>query len=155
MRRVFLLAGVALTLAGCGDTSITTAMKTTESSLTSSKQYSGELPPGITDEPTQALVRQWPRRWCQAAIGISRIRLVEMMGAVPTKADSGMIPHIPYIRLNAKGENETPPKAAGSDTWAAPGPYLFNAFYDPSLHVQQLDFSGPEQKIGCASTRVG
>ncbi len=79
------------------------------------------------------------------------------MGSYPTTQNSHRTPLIPYVKINANGENENeaPPQAAGSDTWEAPGSYQFNAFYDRSLHVQQLDFGGPGRELPCAAIRVG
>lgn len=155
---VGVLAGAMLALAGCGGGGSTvTVMKTTAgSSSAPAKQYSGELPAGVTDEPSQILVAEWPKRWCRAAIGISRVQLMRVMGAVPTEAGSRKIPLIPPLHIGARGqvENNAPPVPAGSDTWEAPGSYQFNAFYDRSLHVQQLDFSGSEQELPCPVVRV-
>jgi hypothetical protein len=99
---------------------------------------------------------EWPERWCEVKIGDSREQVVKTMGAYPTEEDSSKIPLIPYIQPNNAGENENeaPPEAAGSDTWETAGTYEFNAFFDPSLHVQQLDFSGPAKELDCGTTRV-
>lgn len=100
---------------------------------------------------TRALVREWPARWCRVKIGDPRKEVTRIMGAYPTTQDSHMIPLIPPIHVGANGEVESnqPPSQACSDTWVVPGTYQFNAFYDPSLHVQQLDFSGPPSKLPC------
>ena len=151
-------AALALALAGCGGggSTVTVTKSTAGSPSAPAKQYSGELPAGVTDEPSQGLVAEWPKRWCRAAIGISRVQVVRVMGAVPTEASSRKIPLIPPLHIGARGqvENHAPPAPAGSDTWEAPGSYQFNAFYDPSLHVQQLDFSGSEQELACPIVRV-
>lgn len=159
MRTMVVVVGVAaFALAGCGGgTNTVTVTQSTSTLPTSEKQYTGHLPPGVTDHPSSALVSEWPERWCRVRIGANREQVSEIMGAVPTEADSGKMPLIPPIKLNARGENENegPPRPAGSDTWQAPGSYSFNAFYDRALRVQQLDFEGPARELGCASIRVG
>lgn len=148
---------VGCLLAGCGGSGDTTTIYAPPPhGSTPEKQYDGTLPPGVTDEPDEALVAEWPERWCEVEIGDSREQVSRVMGAVPTKAGSTVMAHIPYVHLNAQGENENeaPPPAAGADTWATGDPYLFNAFYDESLHVQQLDFAGPDNMIPCSDTRI-
>lgn len=140
-------------LVGCGGSSETSGVTITPTSevVAQSDSKESNAPP-----ITRTLVREWPSRWCQVKVGASREAVVVAMGSYPTQQDSHKIPLIPYVHLNARGEdlNEAPPMAAGSDTWQAPGSYQFNAFYDTSLHVQQLDFGGPASKLPCATTRV-
>lgn len=97
--------------------------------------------------------RHWPVRWCEVSIGDSRESVVRAMRSYPTEEDSHKIPLIPPMHFNSRGEPVTPrlPQPAGSDTWQTGG-YEFNAFYDRSLHVQQLDFAGPA--LPCAAIRV-
>jgi hypothetical protein len=92
-------------------------------------------------------VRRWPSLWCSAKVGMSRSALHSLMGP-PTEPDSGKIPLIPHVGATS------PPEPQGSDTWQAPGSYQFNAFYDPALHVQQLDFNGPKSALPCSDSRV-
>lgn len=148
-------AAIALGLAGCGgdstgeDAGVTI---TPGSSVVAKSDGSHDNAPAIT----KALVQEWPSRWCSIKIGVSREAVVRAMGAYPTEENSHKIPLIPPIDLNASGENRTeaPPEPAGSDTWEAPGSYQFNAFYDTSLHVQQLDFNGPTKRLPCKEIRV-
>jgi hypothetical protein len=156
-QKAFVAVSLAvLALVGCGGGTKTVTETSVVPTDSTEPQYEGKLPPGVTDDPSRDLIAEWPERWCQVKPGFSRLQVSRIMGAVPTEADSGKIPHIPYIKLNENGENENeaPPTPAGSDTWEAPGSYQFNAFYDPSLHVQQLDFGGPDSELPCATTRV-
>jgi hypothetical protein len=97
--------------------------------------------------PSRALVASWPEKWCRAKPGISRAELWRIMGK-PTTEDSGKLALIPHVGT------KSPPEPQGSDTWEAPGSYQFNSFYNPDLDVQQLDFNGPKDEIGCPVIRV-
>jgi hypothetical protein len=140
----------AAALAGCGsaDSDSTSATITPGSPVVAKSDGSYSNAPAIT----KALVREWPARWCGVQIGDSRDDVTRKMGAYPTEQDSHKIPLIPPIR---HGESTAPPEPAGSDTWEAPGSYQFNAFFDTSLRVQQLDFSGPSRSLPCSLIRVG
>lgn len=144
-----------LAFSGCGGGSSTDSAGVTitpTSEVVAESEGSYDNAPPITKE----LVREWPERWCTIPIGASREEVVKAMGAYPTDQDSHKIPHIPLIHLNSRGEdvNPKPPMPAGSDTWEAPGSFQFNAFFDSSLRLQQLDFGGPAAELPCAATRV-
>lgn len=138
---------LAFVLAGCGG-----GMETVVVTESRPADQSDEAP-----NTSPALTNQWPARWCEVKIGDSRKEVTRLMDSYPTEQNSHKIPLIPPIHINESGEAEgsAPPMPAGSDTWEAPGTYQFNAFYDRSQRVQQLDFSGPERKLGCAAIRIG
>jgi len=153
---------LVIALAGCGDGTETETV-TVEVPASDAREATATTPTdttttGASDDPPVSVLREWPDRWCEVQIGDSREKVAQIMGAPPTKADSGVLAHIPLIHLNNRGENanEGPGPAATSDTWAVriPDLVLFNAFYDASLHVQQLDFAGPDGFIPCPDTRV-
>jgi hypothetical protein len=93
----------------------------------------------------------------RALIGFTHnsTRLLRTGISLASTQNSHQIPLIPPIHFDSQGEieNPAPPKAAGSDTWESVGTYQFNAFYDRSLHVQQLDFGGPPGALPCAVIR--
>lgn len=168
MRRLALLGFLlALALAGCGGGTETVTVEVTAPAATDSSTTSDEAETNdssstaeteATSTPPVSVLREWPQRWCEVQVGDSREEVARIMGAPPTEADSTMLAHIPPIHLNSSGENtnEGPGPAETTDTWAvrAPELVLFNAFYDASLHVQQLDFAGPDDFIPCSDTRV-
>jgi hypothetical protein len=144
---------VAALLVGCGGGSSPTSagggvVVTPSSEIVAESDTKEANAPPIT----KTLVREWPPRWCDIKMGDTREEVVLAMGAYPTEQNSHKIPLIAPMK---NGKINSPPEAAGSDTWEAPGSYQFNAFYDTNLRVQQLDFEGPARLLSCPAIRVG
>jgi len=84
-------------------------------------------------EPTAATVAKWPAEWCSLSPGITKARLIGTMGS-PTS------------------------QSTQAASWAGFG-YMFNAFFDETGRVRQLDTNpiqlSPSQraKLSCADTR--
>jgi hypothetical protein len=154
-RLALCLAGalvVAGLLVGCGGGSSSTGAGGVTITPTSEVVAESDTKEANAPPITKTLVREWPQRWCEIKIGDTREEVVVAMGAYPTEENSRKIPLVPPMR---NGKINSPPEAAGSDTWEAPGSYQFNAFYDTNLRVQQLDFEGPPRTLPCAAIRVG
>ena len=138
-------AGVAVAIVLAVNSGGDSNKVTTQSSVGSSQTEDVTTNPGITSTPPQVDPSEWLTLWCQATTDMTRDALWQLMG-MPTAPDSGVIPLIP--------SGTQPPSPNGSDTWQAAGTYQFNAFYSTKLTVQQLDFNGPDNKLGCENPRT-
>ena len=116
-------------LTACGSSSSTDS--SSDSLLEAMKDYSATQ---ATLDPEVA--KSWPEKWCQAQPGISRSRLIEIMGAPTSDGNQGQ-----------------------SSSWEG-FQYQFNAFYDASGNVRQLDInlsrlSATEKaSLKCSETRA-
>jgi hypothetical protein len=88
--------------------------------------------------PTKAEVQQWPAKWCTLQIGMTRAQVKSVMGT-PT---------------GEFGPDTSTPQAS----WSAYD-YQFNAFFDITDHVKQLDINdysmtaSEKAQLGCATER--
>lgn len=136
MKRLLLVAAMAMTLSGCGN-------RVVSGSDIEPAAPSPSLAPVVSAGPSAEVVKTWPTKWCRARIGATRDEMRDLMGE-PTDESTA---------------DETPAGFQPSMTWDA-FEYQFNAFFGVDDTVRQLDVNDIELSaaekaaISCDFTRT-